>query len=106
MMSSWQEDQLCKDAERLANEFAQYSKAAAQIAGAMTRLAEVAEKWYEKNYPDRVPRETTVSKIPDEIDRLVASIGGDGDVPIEKWLELEEEEVGPRERAVIQRKTK
>ncbi len=98
--------------ERMAAEMAQLVLAFKQIGGSLGRLAIVAEKWYDKTYPEKVPREATVTHIKSDADKLRESLGISGDESLEQWTTLgetesvEEDHVGPRERDLIKRQTK
>lgn len=70
-----------------------------EIAGAFTVLAKLASQWYDKLYPVKVPRDATVTKIPNDDDLLRESLGGDGSETLEEWSDL-----GPRERSLAEKK--
>ncbi len=99
--------------ERMAAEMTQLAIAFKQIGGSLDRLAIVAERWYDKTYPEKVPREATVTHVKSDADKLRESLGISGDESIEQWTTLgveedsqEENHIGPRERDLIKRKAK
>jgi hypothetical protein len=95
--------------ERIAAELTQLVHAFNGISGSLERLAIVAEKWYDKTYPVRVPRDAIVTRVPSNEDKLLEDLGASGDTELEDWLTLnkqaEEENLGPRERELVKKKT-
>jgi hypothetical protein len=76
----------------------QDERAMEQIAFALTRIATIMEKRFEREFPTRSPRDSTVTKLPTDLDRLRASQGSTGEQTTEEWMQL-----GPRERELIAR---
>ncbi len=70
-----------------------------RIADALTAWVTLEQKRYDKEYPTKVPRDATQTKLPSEEDELRASLGDTGE-STEDWLT----DVGPRERELDKRK--
>lgn len=75
-------------------------RAMVKIASALTRIAIVMEKRYEKEYPTKTPRDATITKLKSEEDELRESQGATGE-SLDDWLT---DPVGPREREVLKKK--
>lgn len=78
-------------------------RALEKLAGALDRLATIAEKWFERNYPERTsvrPAIITTVQTAEEKE-LAESIQG-SESTLEQWRDI-----GPREQAFLDReKTK
>ena len=74
-----------------------------QIADALTRLATIAEKWFEKQYaPKRNPldvRDALVTAIPTPEERLRTDQGATGEATTEEWIGNREQKAIEEERA-------
>lgn len=73
-------------------------KAFERIADALTLLAKIEARKFDKLYPVRQPKDATVTKIPTDEDRARANISGDISEPIDDWASP-----GPLERAFLER---
>jgi len=70
-----------------------------KIATALLSLATLAARVVSHEWPVRtVARETTVTRLPNDLDRLKASLGSTGEATTEEWMQL-----GPRERELIEK---
>jgi hypothetical protein len=82
-------------AERIALAFERMANYAEKIAG-------VAEKWYNANYPERKPVEPAkVTFVKDSEDQLLEDQGATGEQSLEDWTDI-----GNREREFVERNKK
>jgi hypothetical protein len=66
-----------------------------KIADALDRLATVAEKWYQKTFPEKHDvRDATITHIESDEEKELRETLGGSESTLEEWQEL-----GPRERA-------
>ena len=68
------------------------------IADALTSWVKLEQARFEKEYPVKVSKDVTITKIPSDEDRLRESLGDTGE-PLAEWLDI-----GDREREVIKKK--
>ena len=73
------------------------------IAEALTSWVKLCQQRFEKEYPVKEPREAVVTHVKSEEERLRESQGATGE-PIEQWGELNDDDLGPRERELLKKK--
>jgi hypothetical protein len=78
-------------------------RALEDMAEALTSAVKLGQAWFDKLYPIKPAREAIVTHVKTEEERLRESQGNTGE-SIDEWAELDEPELGPREKALISKK--
>lgn len=78
------------------------TRAMERLADAFEMIAKLMAQFYDKMYPPKdEPRDVTLTRLPDTVDRIRQDQGASEETT-ERWLRLDEEEIGPREKEFIE----